>query len=43
MCKNIEFIRLDFPDQIFPSYKKSYERIDGKSTVIVEWGDRLSD
>lgn len=43
MCKNIEFIRLDFADQIFSSYKKAYERMDGKSTVLVEWGDRLND
>lgn len=39
ICKNIEFIRLDEPEQIFDSYVRSYERQDGKSTVLVEWGD----
>jgi len=39
MLKNVEVIRLDEPDQIFPAYKKAYERDDGKSTIIVEWGD----
>ena len=39
ICKNIDFIRLDEPNQIFESYVKAYERTDGKSTVLVEWGD----
>lgn len=39
MCTNIEVIRLDEPDQVFPAYKKALERTDGKSTLIVEWGD----
>jgi pyruvate/2-oxoglutarate/acetoin dehydrogenase E1 component len=39
MLSNIEVIRLDEPEQIFSSYKKSLERIDGKSTMLVEWGD----
>ena len=39
MCKNIEFIRLDEPEQIFEAYKKAYTRTDGKSTILVEWGD----
>lgn len=39
MLKNIEVIRLDNPEDIFPAYKKAYEREDGKSTLIVEWGD----
>jgi pyruvate/2-oxoglutarate/acetoin dehydrogenase E1 component len=39
MCKNIEVIRLDEPDQIFPSYEHAYKRTDGKSTILVEWGD----
>ncbi len=43
MCKNIEFIRLDEPEQIFEAYKKAYEREDGKSTVLVEWGDYLGE
>jgi pyruvate/2-oxoglutarate/acetoin dehydrogenase E1 component len=39
MCKNIEVIRLDEPGQIFPAYQKALERTDGKSTIIVEYGD----
>jgi hypothetical protein len=39
MCKTIEVIRLDEPDQIFPAYKKALEREDGRSTIIVEYGD----
>lgn len=39
MCKNIEVIRCDEPEDIFPAYQKAYERTDGKSTLIVEFGD----
>jgi len=39
MTKNIEIIRLDEPEDVFPAYYKAYHRDDGKSTVIVEWGD----
>lgn len=39
MCSNIEVIRLDEPDQIFPAYEKALTRTDGKSTLVVEWGD----
>jgi len=39
LAPNIDFIRLDEPHQIFPAYKKAYEREDGKSTVLIEWGD----
>ena len=39
MLKNIEIIRLDEPEQIFPAYQKALERTDGKSTILVEWGD----
>ena len=39
MCKNIEVIRLDEPEQIFPAYQKALEREDGQSTIIVEYGD----
>lgn len=37
--KNVEVIRLDEPEQIFPAYKKALERNDGKSTILIEWGD----
>lgn len=39
MCTNIEVIRLDEPEQIFPAYQKALERKDGKSTILVEYGD----
>ncbi len=39
MCRNIEVIRLDDPDQVFPAYQKALERTDGKSSIIVEYGD----
>ena len=39
MCTSIEVIRLNTPKQIFPAYKKAYERKDGINTIIVEYGD----
>jgi pyruvate/2-oxoglutarate/acetoin dehydrogenase E1 component len=39
MLTNIEVIRLDEPEQIFPAYEKALTRGDGKSTIVVEWGD----
>lgn len=43
MCPNIDFIELNEPEDIFPAYKKAYERTDGKSTVLVEFGDYLNE
>ena len=39
ILKNIEIIRLEEPEDIFPAYQKAYTRTDGKSTLIVEYGD----
>jgi len=39
MLNNVEVIRLNEPSDIFPAYQKAYEREDGKSTILVEWGD----
>ena len=39
MLSTVEVIRLDEPEQIFPAYQKALERTDGRSTVLVEWGD----
>ena len=39
MLRNIEVIRCDSPEDIFPAYYKAYNRTDGKSTLIVEYGD----
>ena len=36
---NIEIIRLEEPEDVFPAYEKAYTRTDGKSTLIVEYGD----
>ena len=39
MLSNVEVIRLDEAEDIFPAYQKAYNRQDGKSTILVEWGD----
>ena len=39
MCSNIDVIRLEEPNQIFPTYEKALKREDGKSTIVVEYGD----
>jgi len=39
MLPNVEIIRLDEPEQIFPAYEKALNRKDGKSTILAEWGD----
>ena len=39
MCSTIDVISLDDPKDIFPSYKKALNRKDGKSTILVEFGD----
>lgn len=39
MCTTIEVIRLDEPSDIYPAYKKALFRDDGRSTILVEYGD----
>ena len=39
MCKNINVVKLSNPDQIFKEYKKAFNRKDGVSTILVEYGD----
>jgi pyruvate/2-oxoglutarate/acetoin dehydrogenase E1 component len=39
MCTNINIVRLDEPDDIFPAYKEALERPDGKSSLLVEVSD----
>ena len=39
MCRTIEVIRLDEPDQVYPAYEKALNRDDGRSTIVVEYGD----
>jgi len=36
---NTEIIELYEPDQILPAYQHAYNRNDGKSTILVEFGD----
>ena len=43
MLTNTEIIRLDEVEQIMPSYEKALTRTDGKSTILVEWGDKFND
>jgi pyruvate/2-oxoglutarate/acetoin dehydrogenase E1 component len=39
MLENIEVVRLQESEQIVNSYKRAYEREDGRSTILVEYGD----
>ena len=39
MLNNVQVIRLEEPEQIFPAYQKAYDREDGISSLIVEYGD----
>ena len=39
MCKSIDIISLNEPENIMPSYKKALNRKDGRSTILVEFGD----
>jgi pyruvate/2-oxoglutarate/acetoin dehydrogenase E1 component len=39
MCTTIDVIRLDEPSDIFPAYQKALWREDGRSTILVEYGD----
>ncbi len=39
MCTTIEVIRLQEPADIFPAYEKALLRDDGRSTILVEYGD----
>ena len=39
MCRSIEVIRLDEPEDVFPAYERALLRDDGRSTLLVEWGD----
>ena len=39
MCSTIEVIRLEEPTDIFPAYERALLRDDGRSTIVVEYGD----
>ncbi len=39
MCKTLDIIELIEPEDILPAYEKALNRTDGKSTMLVEFGD----
>lgn len=39
MCKTLDIIELIEPEDIVPSYEKALNRTDGRSTILVEFGD----
>jgi pyruvate/2-oxoglutarate/acetoin dehydrogenase E1 component len=39
MCATIEVIRLEEPKDVFPAYEWALMREDGRSTIVVEYGD----
>ncbi len=39
MLTDINVVNLIEPEDIFPSFKKAYERKDGKSTLMIEYGE----
>ena len=39
MCTTIEVLRLEEPEDIFPSYEKALMRGDRRNTILVEYGD----
>lgn len=43
MCTTVDVIRLEEPEHIFPAYQKALEREDGRSTLLVEYGDFYSE
>jgi pyruvate/2-oxoglutarate/acetoin dehydrogenase E1 component len=43
MCKTIDIIELNEPEDIMPAYIKALTRTDGKSTILVEFGDYLKE
>jgi pyruvate/2-oxoglutarate/acetoin dehydrogenase E1 component len=39
MCKTLDIIELNEPEDIMPAYEKALNRTDGKSTMLVEYSD----
>lgn len=39
ILKTVEVIVLNEPEEIFPAFQKAYLREDGRSTLLVEYGD----
>ena len=43
LCNNMEIVRLDKKENIFPTYKRALEREDGVSSLIIEWSDKYNE
>jgi pyruvate/2-oxoglutarate/acetoin dehydrogenase E1 component len=43
MCDFVDIIRLEEPHQIFEAYQYAYLRTDNRPTILVEWGDFISE
>jgi len=43
MLNNTDVVTLEDPTEIFPAYQYAYERTDGRSTIIAEYGDFYSE
>lgn len=43
MCTTIEVVRLEEPEQVVPAYTHALGRTDGRSTLLVEYGDFYSE
>jgi pyruvate/2-oxoglutarate/acetoin dehydrogenase E1 component len=43
MATNLEIIRLEEPEDIYPAYQNAYDRDDGVSSIIIEYGDYYSE
>jgi len=39
MLTDIDVIQLNEPKEIFPAFRKAYERLDGKSTLLIEYAE----
>ena len=39
MLSDVEVVQLLEPEDIFPAFKKAYEREDSKSTLLIEYGE----
>jgi hypothetical protein len=43
MLHNIDVVTLEDAAEILPAYRYAYERTDGRSTIIAEYGDFYSE
>lgn len=43
MFTTIDVVRLEEPEDIFPAYERALTRDDGRSTILVEYGDFYSE